>query len=95
MQKRISRRDVDEMAHRLNEALGLPVDYWRDGESQVGNIHAEEVAGYLNILQTVSTGGACKQLAGGFTRREAHRWLMAAADGVRLARDPLSGCPGR
>ena len=95
MQKRVSRRDVDEMVYCLNEALGLPVDYWRDGESQVGNIHAEEVADYLNILQTVSTGGACKQLAGGFTRREAHRWLSAAIDGVRLARDPLSGCPGR
>ena len=65
--------------------------------SAIGNVNVirKQVAGYLNILQTVSTGGACKQLAGGFTRREAHRWLMAAADGVRLARDPLSGCPGR
>lgn len=83
------------MARSLNEVLGLPVEYWLDGKSQVGNIHAEQVADYLNILQAVNTGGACRQLVGGLTRREAHRWLSAAIDGVRLARDPLSGCPGR
>ena len=89
---RITRKQADTIATRLNAMLGRPEECYLLDETtgqyvaQIGCIHICAQNGAHNIYETVNAGGGVRGLAYGLTKRECHDWLQAACEGVRLAR---------
>jgi hypothetical protein len=89
---RITRKQADEMARRLNGMLGLPIETYVLDEtsgryvSQIGCIHIVAQSGTHNIYQIANDAGGCTGLVYGVTLREANDWLNAAMVGIRLDR---------
>lgn len=90
---RITRKEVNASARRLNAMLGLPTEaYLLDDTSgqyvvQIGCIYISPQGSTNNIYQLANSAGGCASLACGLTLREATDWLNAAMVGVRLARN--------
>ena len=89
---RITRKQADEMARRLNGMLGLPIETYALDEtsgryvSQIGCIHIVAQNGTHNVYQMANDVGGVKGLAYGVTLREAYDWLNAAMVGIQLDR---------
>ena len=86
----VSLRDVEHYEKLLNEALNNPLDRWKDGKSQIGNIHICRQYGYISIHQICNEGGGVRSLASGLTKREAYNWYRAALEGIDLFKSSLS-----
>ena len=87
--QRITKKHLDGSIETLNTVLGLPTECWVDGKGQIGHIFDQGVAGYINIEQIVSEGGATRQLACGNTKREAWEWVCAAIKGAQMMKESL------
>ena len=91
---RITRKQADTIAARLNAMLGRPEDcYVLDEDTgryvaQIGCIHVCAQNGTHNVYELSNAAGGCRGLAYGLTIRETYDWLQAACEGVRLAQLP-------
>ena len=74
----------------LNEALNNPLELYKNGKAQIGNIHICRQNGYISIQQTRNEGGGVRSLASGLTKREAYDWYRAALEGIELYKSSLS-----
>ena len=95
MMNRITRKKAEIICSRLNKILKLPTDCYVKGEdgrcvAQVGCIHLIGVNHAYNVCQLVNPAGGVRVLAYGLSAREAYEWLIAAIEGVRLARIPVT-----
>ena len=90
---RITRKQVDKTAERLNGMLGLPIEPYALDETsgryvaQLGCIHIDSQNGTNNIYQLANDAGGCVGLSYGLTLREADNWLKAAMAGIQLDRN--------
>ena len=89
---RITRKQADILATRLNTMLGRPEECYLMDETtgkyvaQIGCIHISAQNGTHNIYELANAAGGCRGLAHGLTIRECYDWLQAACEGVQLAR---------
>ena len=89
---RITRKQADILATRLNSMLSRPEECYQLEETtgkyvaQIGCIHICAQNGTHNIYELDNAAGGCRGLAYGLTIRECYDWLQAACEGVQLAR---------
>lgn len=86
---RISEKDLNILANRMNETLGKPLKPWiRENDrnkAQIGNIHVYSCLGVWAFHEMVNDGGGIRVIASGSTKRElyqlGHAWLNGYARG--------------
>jgi hypothetical protein len=83
---RITRKQLDTLEQRLNNALGRPMEAYTDSGAQIGNIHLEGANGGYNVYEMHNLFGGVRGLAYGLTAREAYEWLNGALVALQLAR---------
>ena len=83
---RITRKQLDTLEQRLNNALGRPVEAYTDSGAQIGNVHLQGVSGGYNVYEMHNLAGGVRGLAYGLTAREAYQWLNGALVALQLAK---------
>ena len=81
---RITVKNVEASLYLFNRELGLPTEYSVDGVKQQGHVFLQQQNGYNNIYQHEGSGAS--GLAYGLTLRQAHEWISAAMQGIRMAK---------
>jgi len=83
---RITRKQLDTLEQRLNNALGRPMETYTDSGAQIGNIHLQGVNGGYNVYEMHNLSGGVRGLAYGLTAREVYEWLNGALVALQLTR---------
>lgn len=84
---RITRKQLETLTGRLNEALGRPSACYVDGRAQIGCLHLVGTLTGLNVYEIANTSGGCRAHAYSLSNREAFEWLSGALAALRLAAD--------
>lgn len=84
MSNRISEKQLDALARRINDVTGSPVDTWLDGKgSQIGNYHVSAAYGGFGLHRIVNESGGIRAVTSGYVpKRELWELMRAYLDGI-------------
>jgi hypothetical protein len=87
---RITEKQLDAIIERLNIYFDLPIDSWKDGKAQIGNLHLDGAYGGWRIVQHMTDGGGIREISPRGSRREIFEYAHAMLKGAQLEKERIS-----
>lgn len=83
--QRITRKDLDRLASRINEATGSPIFHWGDNGANPGNYHIDGAYGGYALHRVANPSGGISDVfsMGHMPARELHGLMYAFLIGYR------------
>jgi hypothetical protein len=79
---RITDKDLNNLVARINQALGKPEEYYKDGKAQVGNYHIYSAYNSVSLVCTINESGGVVTIFGLTTKRELYTQMSAFLSGI-------------
>jgi len=87
---RITEKQLEALAKRINEVTGNPTEYFTPTEagppyhSNIGNYHIDHAYGRVALEQTMNESGGVRRILGSGTKRELWNEMHAFLSGLSL-----------
>ena len=91
MSNRITQKDLEYLADRINESTKSPMKPWnpKTRKANIGNYHLSYAYGGVKLEKMCTSGGGVTTVStGGFgTKRELYNWMQAFLAGIAKSKD--------